>query len=96
MSASPVNPRLVPRGGGIWPLGLLAGTAAAGAAAVCGDSSQAPVRGLWREGLRDGEPRRAKHGSRRGPDATRPLLSGSGTKLWSPLPWPRQTRPDPH
>lgn len=102
MSASPVNPegsgrsspRLVPRGGGIWQLGLLAGAAAGaatvGAAAVRGGSSQTPARSLRREGFRDGGPRRAKHGSRRGPDAAGPRLSGSGTKLWSPLPWPHR------
>lgn len=92
MSVSPVNPkvsglsspRLVPRGGGIWQLGLLAGAAAgaaaASAAAVRGGGSQAPARGLRREGLRGSGPRRAKHGSRRG-DAAGPRLSGSGTKL---------------
>lgn len=76
--------------------GAAAGAAAAGAAAVRGGGSQAPARGLRREGLRDGGPRRAKHGSRRGPDTAGPRLSGSGTKLWSPPPWPRQTSPDPH
>lgn len=79
--------RPVRKGGGIWQLGLLAG-ATAGAAEVV--AAPAPARSLLQRrgvrSLRGCGPKRAEHGARIGRDPAGPRQSGSGTKLYLPVP----------